>query len=69
MVNLEGTGEITGVIGGSTATNKDISIIKLGAGTWTISGNANNYTGRNHDQQRHVVLGHNGRCGRPHQGQ
>jgi autotransporter-associated beta strand protein len=45
MVNLEGNGVVSGVIGGGTGVSpNDISIIKVGGGTWTLSG-ANTYTG------------------------
>ncbi len=45
MVNLQGNGVVSGVIGGGIASSpNDISIIKGGTGTWTLSG-ANTYTG------------------------
>ncbi|MGD0517842.1 MAG: autotransporter-associated beta strand repeat-containing protein, partial [Thermoguttaceae bacterium] len=46
QVNLQGSGLVTGVIGGSgTASSpNDISITKSGTGTWTLSG-TNTYTG------------------------
>ena len=45
MVNLEGNGVVSGIIGGGTATSpNDISITKVGDGTWTLSG-TNTYTG------------------------
>jgi fibronectin-binding autotransporter adhesin len=45
LVNLQGNGTVSGVIGGGTASSpNDISIIKGGTGTWTLSG-ANTYTG------------------------
>ena len=37
-------GNISGVIGGTTATTKKIDVVKTGVGTWTLSG-ANTYTG------------------------